>query len=347
MSSLLVATSTATPCADSIENQPTANMFYDLNIPWSSNQQSTLPRSLAFLHELGYSVVALNHTITGKLPADLKSPIPDPLPFKDGDIPSQLRILRRCTLVLTDSHSNARIAELSRNYDILAVRPLDERTLQLACSSLDCDIISLDLTQRLPYWFKFKMLKEAVKSGKRFEICYAQGVMGDANARRNLISNATQLIRASRGRGVIFSSEARTAVACRAPWDVVNLAALWGLSQERGHEAVSRECRGVVVSAALKRTSYRGVVDVVYGGEKPVVLQESKKGEEGLKAKGKDGSNAQKRKADVIESATGSAEKPPSKRQMKRDQKAMRQMGSTTVEMAGVSTNGDTNGQAK
>ena len=44
-------------------------MFYDLNVPWTSNT-SNLPKTLAFLHEVGYNVVALNHTITGKLPVD-------------------------------------------------------------------------------------------------------------------------------------------------------------------------------------------------------------------------------------------------------------------------------------
>lgn len=45
-------------------------MFYDLNVPWSANDKQ-LPRTLAFLAELGYNVVALNHMISGKLPADL------------------------------------------------------------------------------------------------------------------------------------------------------------------------------------------------------------------------------------------------------------------------------------
>ena len=87
-------------------------------------------------------------------------PIPDPLPYKD--LPPNLTVLRRCTLILTESHQNSRLTELSRHYDILAVRPIDERTLQLACSSLDCDVISPDMTQRLPFWFKFKMLSEAM-----------------------------------------------------------------------------------------------------------------------------------------------------------------------------------------
>lgn len=295
-------------------------MFYDLNIPWSAND-TQLPRTLAFLHELGYNIVALNHFITGKLPTNLSCAIPDPLPHKD--IPSGLTVLRRCTLVLTDSHQNARLAELSRNYNILAVRPIDERTLQLACSSLDCDIISLDLTQRFPFWFKFKMLSEAVKSGKRIEISYASGVMGDSGMRRNLISNATQLIRASRGRGLIITSEAKSAVACRGPWDAINLAAIWGLGQERGYEAMSTECRSVVVTARFKRTSYRGVIDLVYGGEKPAAPD----GDAPEKAKGQQQAKGKKRKADAVESGETSAQntsdrKPPmSKRQMKKQLK--------------------------
>ncbi|KAK3666157.1 RNA-binding RNA processing protein rpp1 [Elasticomyces elasticus] len=290
-------------------------MFYDLNVPYATGD-ATLPRTLAFISELGYNVVALNHSIAGKLPAQISCAIPDPLPFKD--LPPKLEIRRRVTLTLTESYQNARLAELARAYDILAVRPIDERTLQLACGSLDCDIISLDLTQRLPFYFKFKMLSEAVKSGKRLELCYSQGVLGDSSARRNLISNATQLIRASRGRGLIISSEAKAAVGCRGPWDVINLATIWGLAQDRGFEAMSKEARSVVVSAQLKRTGYRGVIDVVYGGEKPapaeIQVQSSA-------VKGKQ--QVPKRRADDGEAV----EKPISKREAKRRKHEARTSG--------------------
>ena len=89
-------------------------------------------------------------------------------------------------------------------------------------------------------------------------------------ARRNLIHNAGELIRATRGgRGIIISSEAQNALGCRGPWDVINLAVIWGLGQERGYEAVSTEVRKCVNAAKLKRSSYRGAIDVIYGGEKP------------------------------------------------------------------------------
>lgn len=222
------------------------------------------------------------------------------------------------TLTLTDSLQNARLNQLAQQYDILALRPVDERTLQLACGSLDCDIISLDLSQRLPYHFKFKTLSEAIKLGKKIEICYSQGLLGDGQGRRNLISNATQLIRATRGgRGLIITSEAKMAAACRGPWDAINLAAVWGLGQERGYEAMSKEARNCVVAAQLKRTSYRGVINVVYGGEKPSAKENEVQAESG--AENGAVANGNKRKADALGGElAGTPEKPLSKTQMKK-----------------------------
>ncbi|KAK7542826.1 RNase P subunit p30-domain-containing protein [Phyllosticta citribraziliensis] len=295
-------------------------MFHDLNVPWSAKEVE-LQRTVAFLDELGYNVVALTHTLSGKLPADLSCPIPNPLPFPT---PPKMRILRRCTLVLNDPAHNHRINNLASAYDIVAVRPNDEKTLQQACQTLDCDIISIDMTQRLTFFFKFKMLSQAIERGIKFEICYAPGVLArDSSARRNLITNATQLIRASRGRGLIISSEAKSALGCRGPWDVINLAAVWGLGQERGHEALVKEARAVTVSAQMKRTSYRGVVDVIYGGEKPAKKEPQAQEKKGQK-KGKQ--DNQKRKA--VEGDTASEQnKAPSKQELKRQAKKARTEG--------------------
>lgn len=209
------------------------------------------------------------------------------------------------------------MAALAANYDILALRPVDEKTFQHACNTADCEIISVDLTQRLGFHFKFKTVSEAIKRGVRFEVCYSQGLLGEPLARRNLISNVTQLVRATRNRGIILSSEAKLAVGCRGPWDVVNLAAVWGLPQDRAHEAITKEARSVVVSARLKRTSFRGVVDVVYGGEKQAASAPKDK----LVAAKEDASK--KRKAETpVESTTDAEEKPISKREQKRRAKA-------------------------
>lgn len=165
-----------------------------------------------------------------------------------------------------------------------------------------------------------KTLSQAVERGAKLEISYSPGIMtADTNARRNFISNATQMIRASRSRGIIISSEASRAAGCRSPWDVINLAAVWGLGQERGKEAVSQAARSVVVSSGLKRTSFRGAIDVVYGGQKPVPPQP---GAQKMATAG--AVNKNKRKAegtDPSSTTPDSEQKPLSKREQKRRKK--------------------------
>lgn len=74
------------------------------------------------------------------------------------------------------------------------------------------------------------------------------------------------MIRATRGRGILLSSEARNVLGVRGPYDVMNLAQVWGLGQERGKEALCEEAGKVVKLAGMKRTSFRGVVDVIDRG---------------------------------------------------------------------------------
>lgn len=285
-------------------------MYYDLSVPYTANH-GELQRTLAFLSELGYNTIALDFAITSKVPAAISNQIPNPLPFT---VPKSLHILRRCTLHLSDHSQNHRVRELSSAYDVLAVRPGNEKCLQQSCQDLECDLVSLDLSSRFPFFFKHSTMTSALQRGLRFEICYGLGILSNDGgaSRRNLISNATQLIRATRGRGIVISSEAKKALACRGPADVVNLAVLWGLGQERGMEAVGKEARNVVVQAEMKRRSYRGVIDVVYGGERP--QREPGKPTKGKQQKGK-------RKADVLEEdevGKDAAEKPISKREQRR-----------------------------
>ena len=201
-----------------------------------------------------------------KLPAKIECPIPAPASFT---APPGVKLLRRTNLVLYDASQNNRIADIQACSDILAVRPTDEKTFVQACNALDCDIISLDLSQRFHFPFKHKTLNSATDRGVKIELCYGPGLAGEAASRRNLIQNSTSIIRATRGRGIIISSEAQTALACRSPWDVINLASVWGLGRERGMEAVTKETRWLVAAAKLKRSSYRAAIDVVVGIDKP------------------------------------------------------------------------------
>ncbi|KAL4784695.1 RNase P subunit p30-domain-containing protein [Aspergillus varians] len=297
-------------------------MFYDLNVPYSPGDPE-ISATLNFLAELGYTTVALSQSITGKLPPN---PTPPPLP---SDIPKGLSLLTRLDLPLADPAQNQRLTTIAQAYDLVALRPTNEKALLNACTNAECDIISLDLSVRHPYHFKFKMLSAAITRGIRFEICYGPGVTGSGlEARRNLIGNAMALIRATRGRGIIVSSEARKALGVRAPFDVVNLACVWGLSQELGKEAICAESRKVTALARLKRSSWRGIIDVVDGGQitppKPAASVASANSI-GFKSQTQGNGDNLKRKASLgTEPDTDSTEKLLSKREMKRRAKKAR-----------------------
>ncbi|RKF76100.1 putative ribonuclease P protein subunit 3 [Golovinomyces cichoracearum] len=249
-------------------------MIYDLNIAWTSNksQSSTasLERTINFLSsDLGYQTIALTCMQSEEnLTKQLVNQIPEPnnLPFKPTS--SKVTILRRCTLIYTDPSKNHRLPALAPLYDILALRPTNERAFLAACLTVsEHSIISLDLTIRYPFHFKPKTLMTAVNRGIHIEICYGQCLSADSVGRRNFISNTQSLIRCTKGRGLIVSSEAANVLMCRGSPDLVNLLEVWGLSRERAMEAIGKNPRHVVVNEGIKRTGFRGVIDVVDGGQ--------------------------------------------------------------------------------
>ena len=123
----------------------------------------------------------------------------------------------------------------------------------------------------------------AVHRGTRFEICYSQALSSGSGpdaqrARSNFIGNVLGLLRATKGRGIIVSSEAKSALGLRGPADVVNLLAVWGLGPEKGTEALGAGPRAVVVNEGVKRRGFRGVVDIVQTAPGGKVRSEEEEG---------------------------------------------------------------------
>ena len=219
-------------------------------------------------------------------------------------------------------------------YDIVAIRPTNEKLLLSTCSHLEhVDLISLDLGTRLPFLLKHKVLGTAVARGLKFEVSYAGLAMGDVAVRRNVIGNAVSLVRALRGAkggGVVVSSEARKAAAVRAPMDVVNLGGLWGYGGERGRMGIGGESRAVVVWAEMRRRSWRGVVDVVGLGEVPRVVEEGgqkgkrKAEEEVEEGEGRDGGKEWKGGKQQKQQQPQEPQEPQKPREQRQEQKRKR-----------------------
>jgi ribonuclease P/MRP protein subunit RPP1 len=235
---------------------------YDLNVVWpSSNSYGELTKTLLVLQDLGYTTVAINVILSGKIPKNLSCPI-DKQQLQSSTDLSKLIILTRVTLILDDSSQNQNYTWLYSQFDLVAIRPLTEKALQSACTSLDVDIISMDISHRLPFFLRHKIVGAALQRGIKFEICYASGVI-NADARKHIITNSASILRATRKNGIIVSSEAPSCFACRGPYDVVNLAVIWGLDHMRAGEAVGRTAQSVVKNAQLRSHSYKQVVEVV------------------------------------------------------------------------------------
>ncbi|KAK2068208.1 hypothetical protein P8C59_002864 [Phyllachora maydis] len=282
-------------------------MLYDLNIPWSpKTPQPVLERTLRFAKTLGYDVVALNQLIQAPMPSTIVNAIPQltpppashPQPLRPPSPPpaagttaiattttttsssssSSSRpaalptTLRRATVLVVDPGiTNYKLAEHARAYDLLAVRPTNDKAFAWACQGQDhAGIVSVDLAAQLGYYFAPRTCMAAVAKGIRFEVAYGQAIGGDgangggsARSRAQFISNVLGLLRATKGRGILVSSEARSALGLRAPADVVNLMAVWGLGPEKGLEALGTVPRSVVVNAGIQRRGFRGIVDIV------------------------------------------------------------------------------------
>ncbi|CCC08086.1 hypothetical protein SMACR_01647 [Sordaria macrospora] len=239
----------------------------------------------------GGSSLATNSTTTARTPTatttnlstTASSAVP---PTTSSSLPT---VLRRVTLTVTDpSTTNYRLADFARSYDLLALRPTNDKAFSWACLSTTEPpaIISLDLTQFLGFHIHHRTAMAAVHRGTRFEICYSQafasGSSVDAQrARSNFIGNVLGLLRATKGRGIIVSSEARSALGLRGPADVVNLLAVWGLGPEKGTEALGTGPRAVVVNEGVKRRGFRGVVDIVQTAPGGKVRNEEEEGKEG------------------------------------------------------------------
>lgn len=103
---------------------------------------------------------------------------------------------------------------------------------------LTAHIISLPLTiPRLPFYLKHTLVRTAIKNGAVFEINYVGALGGDndpalanagfaesgPSAKRNWWASARDLVRVTKGKGLLVSGGVVSDAELRAPRDVANL----------------------------------------------------------------------------------------------------------------------------
>ncbi|XP_030424940.1 ribonuclease P protein subunit p30 isoform X1 [Gopherus evgoodei] len=267
-----------------------AAVFADLNVPGAPERKSLQSLLEAAAH-LGYSTVAINHVIDFK---EKKQEIVKPispselfpsLPIVQGKS-KPIKIVTRLTLVVSDpSHCNV-LRSTSTNirlYDIIAVFPETEKLFHVACTNLDVDLICVNVTEKLPFYFRRSsvnmnnfstchlylstvvmgarenpQLRKAIDRGVYFELLYTPAIK-DSTMRRYTISNALSLMQICKRKNIIISSAAERPLELRGPYDVANLGLLFGLSESDAKAAISTNCRAVLLHGETRKTAF-GVV---------------------------------------------------------------------------------------
>ncbi|KAK9918607.1 hypothetical protein WJX75_005327 [Coccomyxa subellipsoidea] len=232
-------------------------MFYDLCLQGDDVDAFLQRDRVAMAVRLGFDCVATSHAVNDRLVdrdrctqqpieaatlAAVGPGVAEALRSQQGLIrnggaaPRQLAQLSRLTVALEEAAAAAQLLGASNpitaSYDLLAVQPLSERVFQQACTALDVDVITFDMARRLPFRLRPGPLQAAVARGVHLEICYS-AALRDEIARRNFFSNASAVVRAARGHGIIVSSGARAAFELRGPYDVMNLVTLCGLTEQQ------------------------------------------------------------------------------------------------------------------
>ena len=117
---------------------------------------------------------------------------------------------------------------------------------QRVCTSMICLLTSLLLSTPCP-------LSLAIERGIHFEFSFVSSLR-DASSRRYLFSNLLSLLRLTRGRNLILSSGASTAMELRGPWDVINLAVLAGVDPPAAKQSIAAHGRSVLLHAEARKT---------------------------------------------------------------------------------------------
>lgn len=246
-------------------------------------QLATIEARVDLLIHLGYNVIAFNQTVNKKIDPKTHVNVLDTLLLQLKTRPRVL-FLKRLTIVL-DEESEKGFGLASANasviepYDIVALAPTTAATFSSAClthslpSPLTAHIITLQLTlPRLPFHLKHTLVRTAIKNGAVFEINYA-GALGESganssalgvsdtgsSAKRNWWAAAREVVRVTKGKGIIVSSGALAEADYRGPRDVQNLICLLGLAQNMAHDASAVTPKSLLIRAQTRRT-YRAVL---------------------------------------------------------------------------------------
>ncbi|XP_068146249.1 ribonuclease P protein subunit p30 [Drosophila tropicalis] len=251
--------------------------FYDFCIPFNKDEK-IMRAILKELVELGYKTIAIDQSFdhskkeAGKRGSEM-FPEPHAIEHLRKEFNDKLKILQRITILYVDVNvSHAMSVSLNlRKFNIIAGQPKTDAALTHCCTTFNGDIVTFDSVAGSRLLVNRKAYQVGVRRGLYFEIKYSPAI-ADSNNRKDMIKIAQNYCTKGKSKNIIFSSGALDDFQLRGPYDVANLAFIFGLSEDQGKNAINRNCRQLFLRAESRRL---GKTIMFVKSQGPVVFSET------------------------------------------------------------------------
>uniref|UniRef100_A0A3B4ANJ3 Uncharacterized protein n=1 Tax=Periophthalmus magnuspinnatus TaxID=409849 RepID=A0A3B4ANJ3_9GOBI len=197
------------------------SVFMDLNLTFTGDKDE-LRKLVETAAHLGYSTVAINYVF-------------EPDTKKKTGRSQPIKILNRLTIMMSDSSHYVTSCPEYRHYDLLAVQPDTDKLFLSACMTYDIDLICLSVSDRLPFFYKRAPVFGALERGVAFEVSYSAAIR-DSTRRRYTLANAMFHSDICKGK---VQNDYRCPISIQTQ--------LFGLTERCGKDAVTTNCRSVVL----------------------------------------------------------------------------------------------------
>ncbi|GAA5841390.1 hypothetical protein JCM5353_007118 [Sporobolomyces roseus] len=268
---------------------------YDVVQNWTRSDLDQVEKMVKMASLLGYSTLLLNISIPPTFdPSLLTFPTPlfptlDPRTAKPGTQGLVLQLWKIQVSDYTDEavkgagqkgwygFANSTAPLYPQQTTLLSVTPTTLNSFSHVSLSLSPPsahsptLITLDpsLSPRLPFPLKRGLISTLARSGVCFELVLRgitrQDLEGEpagesGKRRRNWISGAREVVRATEGKGVVIVSAAKSAEEMRGSEDLINLCSLIGMPPSQAKDALTVNPQRAIMRGLSLRSTYRGVI---------------------------------------------------------------------------------------
>jgi len=250
-------------------------MYYDLNIITPNTEFDRKRRLIESAIADGYDGIAYNTEVTGTMSikdmnktekVDLGTlkldTIVNSMPNKTSKQMKTFQQFSRVTVVCNEMRAVMQLVDsnqILKSYDVVAAKTKDAKVFHALCLENDVvDIITFDLTEKLPYKLKRGQVTEAIKKGIMFELSYSQAIE-DMSIRRMVFSNAITIMNATKFKNIIITSKCADNFHHRSPFDVMNIFRVLGMPKDAATKAVGENTVKIIERGKFRK-SFKGIV---------------------------------------------------------------------------------------